>query len=70
MGIKLTSNKDIIETFKKNGVVQKWMGITILALVLIAIAIGVATTIPVKVTGTSSFLIPIVLGLGYLKNKN
>ena len=60
----------IIETFKKNGVVHKWTGITILALVLIAIAIGLATTIPVKVTGVSSFLIPIVLGLGYLKNKN
>lgn len=60
----------IIETFKKNGVVHKWMGITILAFVLIAIGISIATTIPVKVTGTSSFLIPIVLGLGYLKNKN
>ena len=61
----------IIETFKKKGVVHKWTGISILALVLIAIAIGAATTLPVKLTGASSFLIPIVLGLGYWnKNKN
>ena len=61
----------IIETFKKKGVVHKWTGITILALVLIAITIGVATTLPIKLTGASSFLIPIVLGLGYWnKNKN
>jgi len=55
-----------LETFGRNGILRRSWGIAALGFFVVVLGIGLATGGSVKVVGLSYFLLPLVLGYGFL----
>jgi len=58
----------LFETFGKQGVIKRSWGIGTGAIIVLAILSGLGVGIPIKVTGASLFLLPLVVGISYWQN--
>lgn len=67
-GIVLFGVVFLMETFSNDGIVNRLTGLITIGVIVLSILAGLIINIPMKVTGASWFLLPLMLGYFYWRN--